>query len=186
MHLSKKSRGRVTRGGQRGMSLLEMVLASAILMVGILSVVQLVPATLQTDLRNRLDTMATVIAQRELDQMLAQPLNLSPPAFTDIYGNNVSLGGAGSPGAPVKMYGSTPIIDFSVDASAVPAGFIIPSYQDPNDPNFPNGATFELRWAVIPETINGSVVSKRIIIGCRQTNASQPMLPVNLDSSVQK
>jgi hypothetical protein len=169
------------------MSLLEMVLASAILLVGILSVVQLVPATLQSDLRNRLDTEATVIAQRELDQMLAQPLNLSPPSFTDpMTGNSISLGGTGSPGAPVTMYGSTPVIDFSVDSSSVPAGFIIPAYQDPNDPNFPNGPTFELRWAVIPQTINGVVVSKRIIVGCRQTNASTPMLPVTLDSSVQK
>jgi prepilin-type N-terminal cleavage/methylation domain-containing protein len=171
---------------QRGMSLLEMVLASAILLVGILSVVQLVPATLQSDLHNRLDTMATVIAQRELDQMLAQPLNLSPPTFTDRDGNSVSLGGTGSPGAPVTMYGSTPVIDFSVDASSVPDGFIIPAYQDPNDPNFPNGPTFEVRWAVIPQTTNGIVVSKRIIIGCRQTHAATPMLPVNLDSSVQK
>ena len=171
---------RATSSGQSGMSLLEMVLASAILMVGILSVVQLVPATLQSDLRNRLDTIATVIAQRELDQMLSQPLNLSPPSFQDADGNTISLGGAGSPGAPVKMYGSTAVIDFA--AAPVP-GFNIPASKDPNDPT---GASFELRWAVIPQTINGIVVGKRIIIGCRQTNASQPMLPVNLDSSVQK
>jgi hypothetical protein len=172
-----------TDGRQGGFSLLEMVLASAILMVGILSVVQFVPATLQSDLYNRLDTMATVIVQRELDQMLSQPLNLTPPSFQDADGNMVSLGGTGSPGAPVVMVGSTAVIDFA--AAPVP-GFNIQGYQNPNDPNFPNSAKFELRWAVIPQTINGIVVSRRIIIGCRQTNASQPMLPVNLDSWVQK
>jgi len=61
------------RAEQAGFSILEMLIASAIMMVGIISVVQLVPASLQLNASNRLDTMATVIAQRELDQMLSQP-----------------------------------------------------------------------------------------------------------------
>src|SRR5438270_5593891 len=86
---------------QRGFSILEMILASAILMVGIVSVMQLVPASLRGSLDNRMDTLATVIAQRELDQMLGQPLSVS--SFTDKDGHAVSLGGAGSPGASVAM-----------------------------------------------------------------------------------
>jgi hypothetical protein len=166
------------RRRQCGFSILEMVLASAIMMVGIISVVQLVPASLQLNASNRLDTTATVIAQRELDQMLSQPVNLTPPNFTDKDGNVISLGGAGSPGAPVIMQGQTAQIDFT---AAPVAGFSIPQYTDPNDPT---GATFELRWAVIPQPdVTGTrVIGKRIIIGCRQTNASHPMLPVNLDT----
>src|SRR6202047_2803987 len=80
------------RAGQSGFSVLEMLLASAILMVGIISVVQLVPASLQLNANNRLDTLATVIAQRELDQMLSQPLWLD--AFRDEVKNIISLGGA--------------------------------------------------------------------------------------------
>jgi len=157
---------------------LELILASAILMVGIISVVQLVPASLQMNLNNRLDTMATVIAQRELDQMLSQPLTVT--AFIDKDGHAVSLGGAGSPGSPVTMQGQSAQIDFTADPVD---GFQIPEYSDINDPS---GAKFELRWAVIPELSSGSVVSKRIIIACRKTNSNQPMLPVNLDSSVEK
>jgi|GEM_PF-1545536 len=166
------------RAGQSGFSILEMVLASAILMVGIISVVQLVPASLQLNANNRLDTMATVIAQRELDQMLSQPLSTN--AFLDTEGRTISLGGAGSPGAPVIMQGQMAQIDFTAGAVA---GFSIPTYVDLNDPS---RATFELRWAVIPQVSGGKTISKRIIIGCRQTNASQPLLPVNLDSWVQK
>lgn len=165
------------RAGQRGFSILEMLLASVILMVGIIGVVQLVPASLQLNASNRYDTLTTVIAQRELDQMLAQPVDLT--TFTDSAGNLVSLGGAGSPGAPVIMQGQMAQIDFT---AARVDGFSIASYMDPNDPNFPNGAIFELRWAVIPQVSGGRVISKRIILGCRQTNATQPMLPVNLDS----
>lgn len=165
------------RAGECGFSILEMLIASVILMIGIIGVVQLVPASLQLNATNRYDTLTTVVAQRELDQMLAQPIETV--TFTDSSGNLISLGGAGSPGAPVTMQGPMAQIDFT--AAAV-GGFSIASYMDPNDPNFPNGATFELRWAVIPQVTGGRVLSKRIILGCRQTNATQPMLPVNLDS----
>jgi hypothetical protein len=76
--------------------------------------------------------------------------------------------------------GKTVQIDFTANPVA---GFSIPRYIDPNDPS---GATFEVRWAVIPQVSGGKVISKRIIIGCRKTNASQPLLPVTLDTWVQK
>ncbi len=160
------------RRGDSGFSILEMIIASAIMMVGIVSVVQLV-----------LDTLATVIAQRELDQMLSQPLAVN--AFTDTDGRVISLGGAGSPGAAVVPDDQgAEQIDFTAALPA--AGFFISAYQDRNDPNFPNGATFELRWAVIPQMSGGRIISKRIMIGCRQTNANRPSLAVNLDSWVHK
>jgi prepilin-type N-terminal cleavage/methylation domain-containing protein len=177
-----KEKCKVRRENEKGFSLLEMVIASAILLVGVLSVVQLVPASLKSNLYNRMDTMATVVAQHQLDQMLNQPL--SAKTFKGIDLVAYSIGGtAGWSGAPVVMQDSTAVIDFS--ASAV-SGYSIEGYQDPNDPNLPNGPQFELRWAVYTVTNNGTVVSKRIIIGCRQTNAAQPMLPINLDTSVQR
>jgi hypothetical protein len=162
-----------------------MVVASAILMVGIVSVVQLVPASVQSSSRNRYDTMATVIAQRELDQILAQPLSYT--AFNDADGFTVDLGGAGTAGAPIAMYGTQTVIDFSVPTGSVPDGYIKSNYQDPNDPNFQHGAAiFEIRWAVITRTNNGVVTGKRFIIGCRQTNSTQPVVPVTLDTSLQR
>lgn len=164
---------------ESGFSILEMLIASAIMLVGIVAVVQLVPVSLQLSASTRLDTVATVIAQRELDQMLSQPLSVN--AFTDKDGNIISLGGAGSPGAPVVLDGQG-AAQINFTAGTV-SGFVIPAYKDINDPN---GATFELRWAVIPQVIGGRTISKRIIMGCRQTNANRPTLPINLDSWVQK
>jgi|SRR5712664_1274795 len=172
------------RRRQCGFSILEMVLASAILMVGIVSVLQLVPASLQSSVGNRMDTMATAVAQRELDQMLSQPLTVN--SFVDQYTKQtISLGGVGSPGASVLMSGQSVVVDFSPSA-VPPAGFSI-TYTDQNDPNRPS---FELRWAVFPQVNNnGTIVSKRIIIGCRRVQSggnSQLLLPVTLDSSVWK
>jgi hypothetical protein len=158
-----------------------MVLACAVLMVGIVSVVQLVPASLKNSVNNRLDTLATAIAQRELDQMLAQPLN-GPPSFTDKDLHSVSLGGPGAPGANVVMDGQSAAIDFSSDVSSVPAGFSA-LYVDIKDPS---RTMFELRWAVYSEVNGGTVVSRRIIVGCRRANSNTGVFPVTLDSSVQK
>lgn len=170
---------------QCGFSILEMVLASAILMVGIISVLQLVPASLQSSVGNRMDTMATAVAQRELDQMLSQPLAVN--SFVDPNTNQtISLGGVGSPGASVLMSGQSVVVDFSPSA-VPPAGFSTTYTTDSSDPNAPS---FELRWAVFPQTNNnGTVVSRRIIIGCRRVQGvgnSQLLLPVTLDSSVWK
>jgi type II secretory pathway pseudopilin PulG len=167
---------------QNGFSILEMILASAILMVGIVSVVQLVPASLKSSVGNRMDTMATVVCQRELDQMLSQPLNVN--SFQD-QSQTISLGGAGSPGASVLMSGQSVVIDFS-PGTTPPAGFSATMLTDPNDLT---SANFELRWAVFPQLNNGVVVGRRIVIGCRRANSGgnqQLLLPVTLDSSVQK
>ena len=181
MHLAKSNRDTKSGREPNGFSVLEMILASAILMIGVISVVQLVPASLNSSVGNRLDTVATVVAQRELDQMLSQPLNVN--TFVDNDRQTVRLGGAGAPGAPVAMNGGYATIQFA--ASLPPTGFY-KSYTDPNDPI---GPKFDLRWAVFPQVSNGVVVGRRIIIGCRRTNDGgnqQLLLPVILDSSVQK
>jgi prepilin-type N-terminal cleavage/methylation domain-containing protein len=183
-----KRNSNIRRGNEKGFSLLEMIIASAILLVGVLSVVQLVPASLKSNLYNRMDTMATVVAQHQLDLMINQPLstnNFQDPPPPATVANTINLGGtAGWSGSRVVMQGSTPIIDFTQNPAV--DGYNIQGYQDANDPNFPNGPQFELRWAVFTVVSNGVVVSKRIIIGCRQTNAAQPMLPITLDTSVQR
>ena len=182
MSVAKANRNLARHGRkQSGFSVLEMILASAILMVGIVSVVQLVPASLNSSVGNRLDTMATVACQRELDQMLSQPLSVD--SFQD-EGQTISLGGAGSPGASVLMSGQSVVVDFS-PGTTPPAGFSA-TYTDPNDLT---SASFELRWAVFPQLSNGAVVGRRIVIGCRRANSGgnqQLLLPVTLDSSVQK
>lgn len=177
MRNRKKGAARIQ---QQGFSLLEMIIACAVLMVGIVSVVQLVPASLKTSMNNRLDTVATAVAQRELDQMLSQPFSVT--TFQDQDSHTVSLGGPGANGANVVMDGQSSAIDFSSDILSVPAGFYT-FYVDPKDPS---ATAFELRWAVFSEVSGGTVISRRIIVGCRRANSNTGVFPVTLDSSVQK
>jgi len=177
-----------SKGRQGGFTLLELAVATLILMVGIVGVVQLVPASQTSNLNNRVDTTAMVFAQREMDQMINQPLTSA--TFTDSDGRVINLGSQTVTntlfGNPVIMQGTTPILDFS--AAAVP-GYNY-TFTDPNDLNDSAEATYRMRWAVISIVSAGQVVSKRFIVGCRRVGAGaagQVVLnPAIVDTLVQK
>ena len=174
------------KGRQDGFTLLELAVATLILMVGIAGVVQLVPASQNSNLSNRLDTTAMVFAQREMDQIINQPLTSA--TFTDADGRVINLGSQTVTntllGNPVIMQGTTPILDFTA-APVAGYNFI---FSDPNDLTDPAGANYRMRWAVISTVSAGVVVSKRFIVGCRRSgNANTRLLtPAIVDTLVQK
>jgi hypothetical protein len=149
-------------------------------MVGIVSVVQLVPATQQSNLNNRADTTAMVFAQREMDQIINQPLTSS--TFTDNDARAMSLGSSTVSdtvfGGPVIMLGSTATINFT----AAPIANYNYTFTDPNDPA---GVSYVIRWAVISKVSGGVVISKRFIVGC-QRNGGLARNPAIVDTVVQK
>ena len=166
------------KAGQ-GFSILEMLLATVILLVGLVAIAQLVPATILMNYRNRTDSSALVFAQRQLDQMLDQQLIAT--SFTDLLGNVCQLGNP-SPanavqGSGVLYVNNQTLINFG--ASPV-TGYSF-TYQDPADPS---GTTYDVRWAVIV-TGNGSTPSsKRYILGVRQLGGNGYFLPITLDTLV--
>jgi len=177
------------RTRERGFSILEMMFATIILLVGLVAIAQLVPASILMNSRNRTDSSALVFAQRELDQMLDQPLIQA--SFTDplgVYcypaGNTCNLGSPNPPnqvqGSPVLVINNQALIDFS-NPTGIPNWSF--TYPDPNDPN---GAAYDVRWAVIV-TGNGSTISsKRFILGIRQQGGNGYFQPITLDTLVEK
>jgi len=171
---------------QEGFTLLELAVATLILMVGIAGVVQLVPASQNSNLNNRVDTTAMVFAQREMDQMINQPLTSA--TFTDVDGRVINLGSETVSntiaGSPIVMLGTSPSINFS--AAAV-AGYNY-TFSDPNDVGDAAEANYQMRWTVISNVSAGVVVSKRFIVACRRTgnNVGQVLNPAVVDTLVQK
>jgi prepilin-type N-terminal cleavage/methylation domain-containing protein len=174
------SRGK-RKSQKRGFTLLEVSIAILVLLVGLVAVAQLVGSSLTSNSTNRKDSVTLVLAQRELDQMVEQPVKATQ--FTDALGNACSLGNPATPntvvGSTVAMVNNRAVIDFSAGQVAG-YGF---TYQDPEDPY---GTRYEVRWAVISTGNGGTVNSKRLIIGARQAGGNGYFQPVALDTMVEK
>jgi len=183
------------RKRQRGFSILEMLLATIILLVGLVAIAQLVPASMLLNYRNRTDSAALVFAQRELDQMLDQPINPTPPQFTDALGNVCALGNPtslnvvqGNPVVVTSSYNSITGAQYSqtlIDFRGTPATNYSFIYKDQSDPTGV-GTTYDVRWAVIITGTSGSVSSKRFILGVQQAGGNGYFQPITLDTMVER
>ncbi|HXR33310.1 MAG TPA: prepilin-type N-terminal cleavage/methylation domain-containing protein [Verrucomicrobiae bacterium] len=179
-----------SRKCERGFTLTEMLIATAVILVGLVAVAELVPVSVMLNSNNRNDATALVLAQRQLEAMREVPMSsttfmdplgvLCPPSTTCSIGDPTQpLQAVGSP--VVLDTNNTPLIDFS--ASPV-SGYSF-TYTDVNDPF---RATNDVRWAVITFTnpLNNAVTGKRIILGVFRRGMRTPTLPVTLDALVSK
>jgi prepilin-type N-terminal cleavage/methylation domain-containing protein len=176
---------------QRGFTLLEMLLATVIILVGLVAVAQLVPTSVMLNSNSRNDATALVFGQRVLEGMRGQPLSattyVDPQVVPCAVANVCMLGDPTQPsvlvGSPVNSTSGSPIIDFS---GTPIAGYSF-TYVDPNDPL---GAMYDVRWAVLARTNNnastGIPTSKRIILGVFRRGMKSLTLPVTLDTMVSK
>ena len=171
---------------QVGFSLLEMMMAVTVLILGLVGVAQLVPASLLLNGGNRASSAALVLAQRQMDLMVNQPL-IATASFTDLQGNLCGncLGDPAQQnvlvGSPVLVSNNRPVIDFS---QPLMANY---SYATPYiDPNDPTRTQWDVRWAVITQSVGPVVTSRRFIVGARQVGGSGFVLPVTLDTMVAK
>lgn len=169
---------------ERGFTLMESLVATLVLLTGLVGIAQVVPFAVTANNGNRRDSTALVIAQREMSQFLEQSLLSAAPTFTDALGNVCNLGDPAQPGvavgSPVVVIGSRPSINFN---AAKVAGYNFTTAADPDDPY---SARYDVRWAVITGG-NGTATSyRRVILGARMMNGNGAFLPVTLDSMVQK
>ena len=181
MRMKTHGRNKGKKVGHKGFTLIELMVAVVVLLVGVVAVAQIVPAAVFLNGRNRADSSSMVLAQREMDQFVDQPLTVN--SFTDQQGNVCNLGSSTNfnqvIGNSVITLAGQVAIDFS--GTQVPGyGFF---YQDPEDTS---GTTYDVRWAVISTGLPGNVSSRRFILGVRKGGGDTPLLPVTLDATVEK
>lgn len=175
--------------GSKGFTLVETILAIAILAIGVMSLATLIPYATRNDYRSRMDTTATFIATRQLEQMLAQPFTVvsftsaadgstaTPPSITVSCSNPPPTPPATCSAGAALVSGR---INFSQAAGSVPAGYRRVYTIPPGVAGAPkiNGGTYDVRWNVA-QNANGV---RTIIIGARPVG-NQPgatSVPINL------
>ena len=181
-HDRMKRRG--ARRNQRGFTITEVLIAIVILLVGIVAVAQLVPASIGSNSANRNDSAALVFAQRQMDQFLNQPLNYT--AFIQTIDSQTFTCNLGDPTQPGQIVGSNWALFYSqlvIDFSATPVANYSFVYHDPNDPA---EVVYDVRWAVLTTTNAGAVTSKRFILGARKKGGNGIYKPVTLDTIISK
>jgi len=186
-HLDVKPHATARRGGERGFTLTEMLIATVIVLVGLVAVAQLVPTSMMMNANNRSDGSALVLAQKQMEVLRAVPLSVN--TFSDPLGITCpiapcNLGDTSHPGqfvgSPVVLFNNSLIIDYSqplVDGY----GF---TFTDPNDPT---GAVNDIRWAVLTvAAANGPVTGRRIVVGAFRRGMKSQSYPISLDTMVSK
>lgn len=135
---------RTARCSQRGMSLIELMIASFVLTVGVLASAVLIPLSIGANSRNRQQSNSTVLAQMVMEKIMSVPAGSSPTlTLTDCANsaNNINTAGsagAGS-GAPLLASGD---VDFS---AAAPAGY---SMLYTTCGTFGRQAIYDVRWNI--------------------------------------
>lgn len=169
---------RKTQSNQRGMSIIEMMIASLVLIVGVLGSAILIPLSIGTNNRNKQQSNSTVVAQMVMEEIMSVPANTARVlTITDCNGtaNSVNTTGSAAPGAGASLLASGDI-DFS---AAAPAGYSM-LYRACGT----NGrqATYDVRWNIQ----RPSVLVKLVTVSARQrnatTNPSVFALPVTIRS----
>ncbi len=89
-HMKRRS-----HSSQRGMSLIEMMIACIVLLVGVVAVASLIPLAIGTNAKNRQQSNSTVIAQMIMEKTL---LSNGDADFTQ------TAGSAGDPAGYYKLY----------------------------------------------------------------------------------
>lgn len=137
-----------------GFTLVEMVFAVALLGIAVLGLSLSIPVAVQSNTRNRVDSEASTLVQRLLEQIVAQPLTAT--SFVDANGNTVSLAAGGSPLVNGKIdFGSAAVSGYNQTGAGS------------------SGAAYDLRWNV-QALADGA---KQFTFAARKNGSERYLLP---------
>ena len=169
----RRRRGRLH--GQSGTTMIELMMAGFIMVVGFLGLMVLITAAIATNNRNKMDTNATLAAQMVYEEVRSSIVTGSPLTVTDCAGNTWTIGlGSTTVGATA----GAPLSGATIDYSAA----IVSSYQMDYNVCTASGrrATYDVRWNI--KTLTDGV--SHITVGSRPKGASSDLkffaLPVTL------
>jgi prepilin-type N-terminal cleavage/methylation domain-containing protein len=175
-----KQGNRAVWNPQAGFTLIEMVMAAAILLVGLTAGIALIITAMANDNRSKNDTSATVLAQLTIETIAAVPANATTsmtiidcnPTTSSASHTISTTGSSTGAGAPL----TTGIIDFSQSAVS---GYSM-TYYGCQASTGDRQTTYDVRWNIKTLTANTKLVTvaAKPIVG--STNANFISVPVSL------
>ena len=180
-----------TSWAQSGMTLIELMIAVAVLAVGLLASMGLIMAAMQTDARNQTDTSATIVDQEVIEKFATLKNYPKPAQWVDVWDCSVggasqhhaSLGEGPSPagnGAILYTAGTAPTPDQVGDidwTQPVPALATAAAQGYAMEYQACNGDTYEVRWNVMqlpPNAATGATSHTSLLtVSTRQLSAVQ-------------
>jgi hypothetical protein len=107
------------------MSLIEMMIACIVLLVGVIATVSLIPLAIGTNAKNRQQSNSTVISQMIMEKILSLPPGAPTPTLTDCTGSSTNINATGTATGAGATLLSNGDADFSQTAgsSGDPAGY---------------------------------------------------------------
>ncbi len=187
--MAQTKRMRMRSGGQAGMTLIELMVAMLVLVVGMLALMTLVTTAISVNNRNKLDTGGTMLAQMVLERIAAIPATTGTtmtmtdcnPAGATTF--TLATAGAANPGAGANV-DANGNIDFTQGFGGVPANYAMRYVMCGTGGT---QATYDVRWNV--RTL--SAFTKLVTVSARQigvpTTPTQPLYfarPVTLRTVV--
>jgi prepilin-type N-terminal cleavage/methylation domain-containing protein len=173
---------------ERGMSLIELMIAMLVLAIGLGGITILLTTAIASNNRNSRDTTSTLLAQMVIEQISAQHVYTNTTmSVTDCAGTIFTI--ATAPGAVGTGAGANLLpsgtIDFTQAYAGIPANYAMQYVDCSAAGGIPT--TYEVRWNVMSVSTNAS--SRLITAAARPLSAATSRLgglyyapPVNLRS----
>lgn len=163
---------RKAAGNEGGMSLVELMIAMVVLLVGLVGSMALVATSMGNNGRSRQQGNATIVAQLITEKISSVKATTSPLlAVTDCAGNNFNLSTTAPGGSPLTAQGD---VDFT---QAAVAGYQV-LYTDCGTGG--RQFTYDVRWNIQQPTAN----VKLLVVSAKKQNVSSDLryfsLPVTI------
>jgi Tfp pilus assembly protein PilV len=168
---------------ERGMSLIELMIAMVVLMVGVLAVMLLIVVAIGSNARNKRDSTGTMLAEMVLDQISAIPVGSSPStvSITDCTANSYTIQSAGAAsGAGANLSGSN--VDFTQDRTLITSNYSM--LYTVCGPSSDTRAVYDVRWNVRTITPNSNFVTVAARLRNSGTDPRLFAIPVTLRTVV--